>query len=284
MKRFIASLMLTFLIAMSAGISLLPTAQAQSEVIIFSTQIRATNEVPPVTVNPTEATAAGNAVVTLNVTRSGGAITAASAQFDVTVGGLASNVILAHIHEGGATVNGPVRVDSGLSPASPVPPVSGTATFSRGNLAVTNAIAQSIINNPDGFYFNVHTALSPGGVARGQLVRQQSTPGGVTSAPTLSEWGAILMTLLIIAACTFFLVGRARSALAGGATAGALAVGGAPAINWRRFVKLTLYLETAAALVLLVLGAGAVDVMGALTSTVVVAFILHLLLESARKR
>jgi hypothetical protein len=31
---------------------------------------------------------------------------------------------------------------------------------------------QSIIDNPANFYFNVHSSLNPGGVARGQLVKQ----------------------------------------------------------------------------------------------------------------
>jgi hypothetical protein len=37
---------------------------------------------------------------------------------------------------------------------------------------VDAALAQTIINNPAGYYFNIHTAANPGGVARGQLVKQ----------------------------------------------------------------------------------------------------------------
>ena len=33
----------------------------------------------------------------------------------------------------------------------------------------TAATAQSILDNPAGFYFNVHTAANPAGVMRGQL-------------------------------------------------------------------------------------------------------------------
>jgi hypothetical protein len=32
------------------------------------------------------------------------------------------------------------------------------------------ATINSIVANPAGFYFNVHTTLNPGGVVRGQLV------------------------------------------------------------------------------------------------------------------
>jgi hypothetical protein len=35
------------------------------------------------------------------------------------------------------------------------------------------ALFQQIINNPAGFYFNAHSTLNPGGVARGQLVKVQ---------------------------------------------------------------------------------------------------------------
>ena len=34
-------------------------------------------------------------------------------------------------------------------------------------------IANQILTNPAGYYFNVHSTLNPGGVARGQLVRTQ---------------------------------------------------------------------------------------------------------------
>ena len=34
------------------------------------------------------------------------------------------------------------------------------------------SIAQNMINDPDGFYFNVHTTLNTGGAIRAQLVKQ----------------------------------------------------------------------------------------------------------------
>jgi hypothetical protein len=40
-------------------------------------------------------------------------------------------------------------------------------------VAVTAEIAQAIMNNPAGFYFNVHSAVNGGGVARGKLTRLQ---------------------------------------------------------------------------------------------------------------
>ena len=50
---------------------------------------------------------------------------------------------------------------------------NGQATFTKANINMTADTATAIMNNPAGFYFNVHTAQNPGGVARGQLVRTQ---------------------------------------------------------------------------------------------------------------
>ncbi len=38
---------------------------------------------------------------------------------------------------------------------------------------ITVEQAQNLVNNPAGFYFNVHTQLNGGGAIRGQLVRVQ---------------------------------------------------------------------------------------------------------------
>jgi hypothetical protein len=280
MKRILASLLLMALSFTSVVSLLMPSAEAQTENLVFQAQLLAVNEVAPVAVAPSETGAAGLAIVTLTVTRSGGTITAATARFDVTLNGLASNsvIILSHIHEGGSTVNGPVRVDSGLSPAAPVPAPFG-ASFSRSNLAVTPAIAQGIISNPAGWYFNVHTALSPSGVARGQLGPQQGPVG--FAAPTLSEWGLILMSLLFIATCTFFIIGR-RSALFAG-EGSAVSQTPVKALDGRLFAKVALYVEVIIALTLVILRAGAVDIAGALASGLVVAYTIHLLINRARK-
>ena len=57
--------------------------------------------------------------------------------------------------------------------ASAVATAGCTASFTKANLNVDPATMQAIINNPAGYYFNIHTALNPGGVARGQLTRVQ---------------------------------------------------------------------------------------------------------------
>jgi hypothetical protein len=228
--------------------------------------------VPPV--SNADANAFGNVTVTLDTT-------ANTARFDVSVNGVASPVlILSHIHEGAAGVNGPIRVDSGISPGSPITITNGSATFTRSNLAVATDVRDRILANPAGFYFNVHSSLNPGGVVRGQLVRAAAAAG--VSAPTLSQWGAILMTLLFIAACTFFLVGRGKSVFA--TDHNSMIVVPVKAVDWRLFAKVALNVEVLIALVLLALRAGTVDVFGALASGLPLAYIVHLLIASARKK
>jgi hypothetical protein len=282
MKRSKISLLIVALTVVAVMSALRSSARAQAETIVFTAQLLAANEAPPVAVHPSEAGAAGSALVTLDVTRTGGTITAATARFEVSLTGLASNtaIILAHIHEGAAGVNGPVRVDSGLTPGAPILAGNGVATFTRSNLTVPTALAQSIINNPGGFYFNVHSALSPSGIARGQLARQQQLPPGL-NAPTLSEWGAILMTLMFIAVGTLFLVGRARTASAANLEAPA---GLVAAVDWKLLARVTLYVESAIGLGLVALSAGVVDVVGALTSGLLVAFTLHLFILNSRRQ
>src|SRR5687767_14626873 len=144
MKRITVSLLLMMLTFASVISMMMPLAEAQTENLTFHANLLAANEVPPVgVVHPTEVGTVGSAVVTLTVTRTAGTITAASARFDVQLNGTAGNtsIILAHIHEGASGVNGPVRVDSGLTPTTAIPSPFGVS-FSRSGLTATPAIAQ----------------------------------------------------------------------------------------------------------------------------------------------
>ncbi|HSB09823.1 MAG TPA: CHRD domain-containing protein [Blastocatellia bacterium] len=274
MKKSIASVALMTLTVIAVASMMMRSARSES--IVFTAQMFASLEVAPVVVAGPDVNAFGNVQVVLDTT-------ANTASFVWSVNNVgAPSIILSHIHEGASGVNGPVRIDSGISPASPIPVVNGAASFSKAGIVASAAQIQAIIANPGGFYFNVHSSLSPGGVCRGQLVRQSATIGG--GAPTLSEWGAILMGLLIVAACVFFMVGRTKAseALAGALPAQTLARP-AKEIDWRLLAKVTLYLEAAIALALVALKAGPTDVLGALTSGVLVAFIAHVLIGAARR-
>ena len=152
-----------------------PGPTPQPTTIVFTAQMSAANEVPPVT--NAESGGRGTATITFNLTRdAAGTITAGNANFSYTLNSFPAGTVIraSHIHEGAAGVAGGVRVDTGLSPATAVTiGGDGNGSLSFSNIAMTDiALINSIIANPAGYYFNVHSNLNPGGVVRGQLVRQ----------------------------------------------------------------------------------------------------------------
>lgn len=142
--------------------------------IVFTAALNPANEVPPIT--NADQSGRGTGTFTLNLTRdSAGAITAANATFVYSLTSFpnGTSVTLTHIHEGGPAVAGGVKINTGLSAANALVLANGTLTNQTfSNIAVDVALAQQIIDNPNGYYFNVHTALNPGGAVRGQLVKQ----------------------------------------------------------------------------------------------------------------
>lgn len=137
----------------------------------FTATLSPASEVPPIT--NAESTVSGNATITLVVTRdAANNITAASATFVVNMQGFpaGSSINIAHIHEGATTCACPVVVNTSLAPGD-VTIVNGSASFTKAGITVMPEVAQRILANPAGFYFNVHTTLNAGGVARGQLNR-----------------------------------------------------------------------------------------------------------------
>ncbi len=122
-----------------------------------------------------EASGSATATLTFNLTKdSAGTITAVSFDVSVTAAGFPSGTALtkAHIHPGAASTNGGVFVSVGLADGEVMFP-SGGGSFSKTGIALTVDQANAILANPSGFYFNIHTARNPDGVARGQLTRAQ---------------------------------------------------------------------------------------------------------------
>jgi hypothetical protein len=140
----------------------------------FTANLLSTNEVPPI-VNPAEAAATGTAKIDLHLTKdAAGAITAATVDFNVTLSNFpgTSAITAAHIHPGAAGSSGGVLVSTNIA-AGQVTLTNGAGSFSQLGQPISAVNAQSIINNPPGFYFNVHTSANPAGVIRGQLVVAQ---------------------------------------------------------------------------------------------------------------
>jgi hypothetical protein len=145
-----------------------PTVSVQP---VFTAALSPANEVPPIV--GAEASGTGTATVTFDVTKdAAGNITSSTATFVVNLSGFPAGtpINIAHIHPGAAGINGSVLVSTTLA-AGQVVLTNGSGSFTRA-VSVDPAVTQNIINNPAGFYFNVHSTANPGGVARGQLVKQ----------------------------------------------------------------------------------------------------------------
>ena len=147
----------------------------QPNTVVFTAALAATNEVPPIT--NADSNAKGTGTFTLNLTRDGsGTITGATGTFVYNLNGFPPGTVIraTHIHQGGPAIgNGGVVIDSGLTAANGITLADGTLTnqtFSNREVGAT--LAQQIIADPNGYYFNVHSGLNPGGAVRAQLVKQ----------------------------------------------------------------------------------------------------------------
>ena len=138
----------------------------------FTAQLSPSNEVPAVT----NAESGGSGTVTVKVTLNkdaAGSPTSATVDFNATFSGFPTGTALtaAHIHPGAAGTNGSPLVSTTITSGEVTFP-NGSGTLSKTGLTLPVDQATAIDANPAGYYFNIHTALNPGGVARGQLVKQ----------------------------------------------------------------------------------------------------------------
>ncbi len=133
-----------------------------SNLTIFTVQLSAQNEVPPIT--NAESTGRGTAVITINSA-------ANTIDFNVSLNSFpaGSQANVAHIHPGAAGVNGAPLVNTGLTAGTAIVMPAGSGTFSLTGVPVSADKIAQILANPSTFYFNVHTTLNPGGAIRGQL-------------------------------------------------------------------------------------------------------------------
>ncbi len=141
---------------------------------MFTMALLSSNE--PSLPTPSEAPCAGNVTIRFNLTRDAAqVITAATADFQATISACpaGTTINIAHIHRGVAGVNGGIVVNTGLA-AGEVNLVNGGGSFTKNGVPIDPlSLAQEIMDNPSGFYFNIHSTNNPGGVIRAQLVRTQ---------------------------------------------------------------------------------------------------------------
>jgi hypothetical protein len=152
-----------------------PTGPSNSGPIVFTAELRASNEVPAV--SNAESNAQGTVTITFSVPRDGSGnptgdgvwnVQAVVSSFTDT-----SAIRAAHIHNAPAGSNGLIFVDTKLTPANQIPVSSGTTIINFEQVQLLQSQAQAVLNNPAGHYFNMHSPLNPAGVIRGQLVRVQ---------------------------------------------------------------------------------------------------------------
>jgi len=177
MKRY-AIVAALAMVGGACGSSSPSAPSAPPNTIVFTAALAFANEIPTLPTSNVDVNARGTATVTFNLTRdSAGTITAATVGFVYNVTGFPAGTILrgTHVHEGGPTVSGGVKIDSGLGAANPITLGDGTMnniTFASTTFPDGLGLINAIIANPNGYYFNVHSGVNPGGAIRGQLVKQ----------------------------------------------------------------------------------------------------------------
>jgi hypothetical protein len=184
MKRFTVAAVVLSLFAVGCDETLNPVAPTAGQVTLVS-QLSAAAEVPPAGSqgNPAGALEAG-ATGTLSVTMVPATAGSYTASFTFSIGNLikagvlpspldsGSVIVAGHIHSGAAGTSGPPIVPLPISQTAPIVSPTGSVMLTISNVGVTADAASAILANPGGFYFNLHSALNPIGVVRGQLAKQ----------------------------------------------------------------------------------------------------------------
>ena len=173
MKRLsVLAAALAVFVAGCGSSSTSPTTPAVST-NTFTATLSPSSEVPPVA--NAEASGSGTVTATMLSTKdSAGNVAGASITFVVNLSGFPAGTPItgAHIHPGVAGTNGGVIVSAALA-SGEVVLTNGSGSFTKASIVVSPEVAQQIINTPAAFYFNTHSTLNPGGLARGQLVKTQ---------------------------------------------------------------------------------------------------------------
>lgn len=146
---------------------------ARSATPVFGALLTPRREVPQV--EDLKARAVGG--VTLDLTRNAsGVITSGEVIFyvnydfpgPVTITGL-------HVHKAGKGTIGPVVLDSGVAAFTDADGDGNVTTVVTG---VDPALLQAILDDPRGYYLNLHTSLNPAGALRDQLRGPVGNPFG----------------------------------------------------------------------------------------------------------
>src|SRR5450432_3239532 len=161
-----------------AGLALLSAfgLMAQSvDTTPFLVVMQPGNEVPPIT-----DTSSANAIIWVHVVKDAtGTITSGSVDFDVST--KFSSAVTAtglHIHNGAAGVSAGIVIPTDLSGANTLPidatgklRIQKQVQFPTTPDVVEVSTIRDLLENPQGYYANIHTTDHGGGAMRGQLMR-----------------------------------------------------------------------------------------------------------------
>jgi len=162
----------------SAGCDEVLAPATPSGIVTLVSQLSGAQEVPAAAAP--EAATAGS--LSMSMTPAGGG--AYTASFTFQIAGLVkagvlpppldsgSIIVAGHVHVGAAGVVGAPVLPLPISQTAPIVTPTGGVLLTISNVAVPADVASAILANPSGYYFNLHSALNPGGVVRGQLIKQ----------------------------------------------------------------------------------------------------------------
>jgi hypothetical protein len=121
--------------------------------------------------------------------------------WDLSVEGI-GDVVASHIHAGAEGESGGVVVPLD---------VDGFSGTSEGCVDAGDADLQAIVDDPAGFYVNIHTAEFQGGAIRGQLAAGDEPPDTALPAPGAVSPELLGVLLLVAAAATGLRLALRRS-------------------------------------------------------------------------
>ncbi len=172
----VVSLVLVFLVAGAL------TAGADVHLNNFTADLSGANAVD----DPGDPEGTGSATVVIDLDTS-------EVCFTITFDGI-EDPVAAHIHEGGADVNGGVVVD-----------FDWPNSLGDGCVAGDAAVVAAIVADPSGYYVNVHTAEFPASAIRGQLVAAAAVEPPAEELPATGS----NFTLFLLFAGAVFTIGSA---------------------------------------------------------------------------
>jgi uncharacterized protein (TIGR03437 family) len=150
----------------------------RAEMVVLMGQMSPANENPPIAGLNASASAAVVALATCGTTpiRNCAQPTSGQVIFDANYAGFPEGTAFTgfHIHDGGAAVNGPVTINTGVSGGANAIPanVAGGNLHYEVEVPVTTAAGGTLVglfSNPANHYINLHTVVNPGGAIRSQL-------------------------------------------------------------------------------------------------------------------